>query len=130
MSFASVSLAMRASYSTSLLVERKLHRTACWTKSPSKEVRTSPMPEVLVPLILLTPSTKSVHLDVERSVKLSNSLSACAAKSTKKLAIKSARTYDLSTVCGWKVIPYSFNSMAHLVSRQKSLGLCSMLFRG
>ncbi len=69
---ASVNLDMRASYSASLFIERKPHCIACWIKSSSGEVRTRSM---LVPLKLLEPSTEKVHLDVERSVRLSNSLS-------------------------------------------------------
>ena len=127
MSLARMSLAMSASYSASLFVAQKPHRMACWIRFPSGEVRTKPMTD---PLTLLEPLTESVHLELERSVRLSSSLSACGVKFGVKSAMKLANTYNLSVVCGCKVMSYSLNSTVHLVSRPKSSGLCNMLFSG
>ena len=82
------------------------------------------------PFTLLKPSTKSVHLDVEYSVRLSNSLSACTRVLEVKFAMKSANICDLSAMRGWKAMSYSLSSIAYLVSRPKSSGLCRMLFNG
>ena len=127
MSLVRVSPAMRALYSDSLLVAQKPHWMAYWIKSPLGEVWTKP---ILDPLMLLESSTKSIHLDVECYVRLSNSLSAYGIVFGVKSAMKSANTYDLSAVHGWKVMSCSLISTAHLVSFVKSLGLCRMLFKG
>ena len=87
MSLAWMSLDMSASYSTSLFVALKPQRMACWIRSPLGEVRTRPM---LDPLTLLEPLTERVYLELDCSVRLSSSLSACGvtfgAKSAMKLA--------------------------------------------
>ena len=69
MSLARLSLAMSALYSASLFVALKPHRIACWIRSPSGEVRTRPMSD---PLTLLESSTKRIHLESIRSVRLSS----------------------------------------------------------
>ena len=101
MSLARVSPIMRASYSTSLLIVQKPHQMAYWIKSPLDKVRTRSM---LGPLTLLESSTESIHLDVERSVRLSNTLSAYGVTFRVKSAVKSLNTYNLSAVHGWKVM--------------------------
>ena len=82
------------------------------------------------PLTLLDPSTVSVHLELESSVKSRSSLSAYGVTFGAKSAMKSANTCDLRAVRGWKVISYSLSSTVHLVSLSESSGLCSMLFNG
>ena len=96
MFLASESLVISASYSASLLVTQKPHQIDCWIKSPLGEVMIRPMPE---PFRLLEPSTKSVHLDVECSVKLSNSSSYTSVLGVKSV-MKSTNTCDLSAMQG------------------------------
>ena len=71
MSLASVTPTMSASYSASLLVVQNPQWMAYWIKSPLGDVRTRPMLDLFM---LLEPSTESVYLDVEHSVRLSSSL--------------------------------------------------------
>ena len=105
-SLARLSPAMSTSYSASLFVALNPYRIAYWIRSPSGEVRIRPMP---TPLTLLDPLTVSVHLELERSVKLRSSLSACGVTFGAKSAIKSAKTCDLRAVRGWKVMSYSLS---------------------
>ena len=113
MSLARLSPAMSASYSASLFVALKPQHIACWIRSPSGEARTRPM---WAPLTLLDLSTESVHLELERSVKLRSSLSACGMTFGAKFAMKSTNTCDLRAVRCWKVMLYSLSSTVHLVS--------------
>ena len=66
-----------------------------WIKSPSSEVKTRPMPKQF---ILLEPLIESVHLHVERSVKLNNSLLACTSVEEVKSVMKLASTHDLNAM--------------------------------
>ena len=75
------------------------------------------------PLTLLDPSTVSVHLELERSVRLRSSLLACGVTFGAKSMMKSANTCDLRAVHGWKVMSYSLSSTVHLVSLPESSGL-------
>ena len=127
MSLARLSPAMSALYSALLFIALKPQRIACWIRSPSSEVRTRPMS---APLMLLEPSTEIIHLELECSVRLSSSLSACRVTFGVKSAMKLANTCDLRAVRGWKVISYSLSSTVHLVSQPESSGLCNMLFNG
>ena len=83
-----------------------------------------------VPLMLLDLSTVSAHLELECFVKLRSSLLAYRVMFGAKSVMKSANTYDLRAVCGWKVMSYLLSSMVHLVSLPESSGLCSMLSNG
>ena len=80
----------------------------------------SPIP---APLTLLDPSTVSVHLELERSVRLRSSFLAYWVTLGVKSATKSANTCDLRAVHGWKVMSYSLSSTVHLVSLSESSGL-------
>ena len=81
-------------------------------------------------LTLLESSTESVHLELERSVKLRSSLSACGVTFRVKSAMKSANNCDLRAVRSWKVMSYSLSSTVHLVSLPESSSLCRILFNG
>ena len=89
MSLERLSPAMSALYSTSLFVALKPQRIASSIRSPSGEVRNKPMPDLLM---LLEPSTASVHLELGRSVNLSSSLSTYGVMFGAKSAMKSANT--------------------------------------
>ena len=78
---------------------------------------------MLDPLTLLKPLTESIHLELECSVKLSSSLSTYGVMFGVKSVMKSANTYDLRAVHGWKVMSYSLSLTVHLVSLPKSSGL-------
>lgn len=88
---------MSASYFASLFMGLKPHHIAYWIRSPSGEVRTRPMPALLM---LLNPLTVSIHLELERPVKLMSPLSACGVKFGVKSAMKSANTCELRAVRG------------------------------
>ena len=96
-SLARLSPSMSASYLALLFVALKPHHIAYWIRSPLGEVRTRPMP---APLTLLNPSTVTVHLELEHSVKLRSSLPASGVTFGAKFAMKSANTCDLRAVRG------------------------------
>ena len=81
MYLARLSPTISASYSASLLVALKPQHIACWMRSPSGEVRTRLMP---------APLTVSVYLELEHSVRLRSSLSACGVTLGVKSTMKSA----------------------------------------
>ena len=66
-------------------------------------------------LTLLDPSTVSVHLEFEHSVRLRSSLSACGVTLGAKSVMKSANTCDLRAVRSRKEMSYSLSSTVHLV---------------
>ena len=80
---------------------------------------------ILMPtqLTLLDMSTVSVHLELERSVRLRSSLSAYGVTFGVKSVMKSANTCDLRAVRGWKVMSYLLSSIVHLVSLPEGSGL-------
>ena len=73
------------------------------------------------PLTLLEPSTESVYLELECSIKLSSFLLAYGVTFGAKSEMKSANTCDLRVVRGWKVMSYSLSSTVHLVNDQRVL---------
>ena len=82
------------------------------------------------PLTLLNPLTESIHLELERSVKLRSSLSTFRVTFGAKSMMKLTNTCNLRAVRGWKVMSYLLSLTVHLVSLPDSSSLCSMLFNG
>lgn len=82
------SLTINASYPASLLVAGIPHLMERCKASPRGEVRTMSSPQ---PLLLLEPSTKSLHAAVVSSVWQRSSCSAWVAVSSEKSAMKLAR---------------------------------------
>lgn len=123
--WASVSPAIRALYSLSLLVALKLHHTALEAGFPEREVSTIPEP---APLMLLDPSTCKTHspFSLWRLISYSRARSRVLENS----AMMFAKTYDLMAVAGRNTTSYSPSSTVHLARRHDIWGLWRTIFMG